>query len=118
MKTYEFFTPKTSMIVQNENISQALVDFRLRYGHDDIIAIVDLKLEAELRITSKEVPFKWVSFIFGTTNPPKYGKYLICRRDGKIHWETWNGNGWAYNHDEIRYWAEIVAPLILRKTLK
>jgi len=35
---------------------------------------------------------------------------LICRKDGKIHWETWNGSGWAYNHNEVRYWAEIVHP--------
>ena len=54
----------------------------------------------------------WVSFDFMKleTRPQKYGKYLICRKDGKIHWETWNGSGWAYNHNEIRYWAEIISP--------
>jgi hypothetical protein len=36
---------------------------------------------------------------------------LICRKDGKIHWETWNGCGWAYNHNEIRFWANILSPL-------
>ena len=45
-----------------------------------------------------------------SSRPPKYGKYLITRKDGKIHWETWNGSGWAYNHNEIRYWAEIIPP--------
>ena len=54
----------------------------------------------------------WVLFDFMKleTRPKKYGKYLICRKDGKIHWETWNGSGWAYNHNEIRYWAEIISP--------
>ena len=56
----------------------------------------------------------WVAFDFMSleTRPPKYGKYLITRKDGKIHWETWNGSGWAYNHNEIRYWAEIKPPCL------
>lgn len=43
MITYEFFTPEYSAIIQNENITQALVDFKFRYGHTDIIAIVELE---------------------------------------------------------------------------
>jgi hypothetical protein len=56
----------------------------------------------------------WVAFDFMKieTRPTKYGKYLITRKDGKIHWETWNGSGWAYNHNEIRYWAEIKPPCL------
>ena len=56
----------------------------------------------------------WVAFDFYKleTRPPKYGKYLITRKDGKIHWETWNGSGWAYNHNEIRYWAVIKPPCL------
>lgn len=53
------------------------------------------------------VAFDWMKI---ETRPTKYGKYLICRKDGKIHWETWNGSGWAYNHNEIRFWAVIVPP--------
>ena len=54
----------------------------------------------------------WVAFDFMKieTRPTAYGKYLICRKDGKIHWETWNGSGWAYNHNEIRFWSVIVPP--------
>lgn len=54
----------------------------------------------------------WVKFDINdiTTYPPKYDKYLICRKDGKIHWETWNGSGWAYNGTVIRYWAVIIKP--------
>ncbi len=57
-------------------------------------------------------PMKWVPFDFKKTEtrPTESGKYLICRKDGKIHWETWNGSGWAYNHNEVRYWAVISPP--------
>jgi hypothetical protein len=56
----------------------------------------------------------WVAFDWNKieTRPTAYGKYLICRKDGKIHWETWNGSGWAYNNNEIRYWAVIVPPCL------
>lgn len=52
------------------------------------------------------------NYVTGEGMPDKYGKYLIYRKDGKIHWETWNGSGWAYNHNEIRYWAEIKPPCL------
>jgi hypothetical protein len=42
---------------------------------------------------------------------PTMGGYIVCRKDGKIHFEVWNGTGWAYNHNEIRYWAKIQSPL-------
>lgn len=53
------------------------------------------------------VAFDWMKV---ETRPTECDKYLVTRKDGKIHWETWNGNGWAYNHNEIRYWAEITPP--------
>lgn len=30
-----------------------------------------------------------------------YGKYIVVRKDGKIHFETFNGTGWAYNNNVI-----------------
>jgi len=56
----------------------------------------------------------WVAYDWDIqlSHPEKYGKYLICRKDGKIHWETWNGSGWAYNHTVIRYWAELTPPCL------
>lgn len=33
----------------------------------------------------------------------EYGKYLVVRKDGKTHLETFNGTGWAYNNNEIRW---------------
>lgn len=72
------------------------------------------ELLAKVKVSDDDLPCvsHWVSFDFMKldTRPKKYGKYLICRKDGKIHWETWNGSGWAYNHNEIRYWAEIISP--------
>lgn len=31
----------------------------------------------------------------------EYGRYLVVRKDGKKHLETFNGTGWAYNHNSI-----------------
>lgn len=30
-----------------------------------------------------------------------YGRYLVVRKDGKRHLETFNGTGWAYNNNSI-----------------
>jgi hypothetical protein len=46
------------------------------------------------------------------TYPPCYDRYLICRKDGKVHWEIWNNSGWAYNGNVIVYYAKIVQPVI------
>lgn len=29
------------------------------------------------------------------------GRYLVVRKDGKKHLETFNGTGWAYNNNSI-----------------
>jgi hypothetical protein len=56
---------------------------------------------------------EWIAFDHDkiVTRPIEYGKYLVCRKDGKIHFETWNGTGWAYNHNEIRFYALITSPI-------
>lgn len=33
----------------------------------------------------------------------EYGKYLVVRKDGKIHFEVYNGTGWAYNENSITH---------------
>jgi hypothetical protein len=55
---------------------------------------------------------EWVAFFKDEENtyPKEYGKYFVCRKDGKVHWETWNGSGWAYNHNEIIFWSKIIPP--------
>lgn len=52
----------------------------------------------------------WTAFDFEKpeTRPIKSGKYFIQRKDGKVHWETWNGGGWAYNHSSITFWKEVL----------
>lgn len=32
-----------------------------------------------------------------------YGKYIVVRKDGKTHMETFNGTGWAYNNSVIEW---------------
>ena len=44
------------------------------------------------------------------TRPNEYGKYFVHRKDGKVHWETWNGTGWAYNEKVITHWQKIELP--------
>jgi hypothetical protein len=80
----------------------------------DLIRDDITKQEAIDRLLILYSVINWVAFDWMKieTRPTKYGKYLITRKDGKIHWETWNGSGWAYNHNEIRYWAEIKPPFL------
>ena len=32
-----------------------------------------------------------------------YGRYLVMRKDGEMHLETFNGTGWAYNNNSITW---------------
>ena len=34
----------------------------------------------------------------------EYGRYLVIRKDGKTHIETFNGTSWAYNANSIDYY--------------
>ena len=54
----------------------------------------------------------WVAYDWHKpeTRPTKYGKYFVHRKDGKTHWETWNGSGWAYNGNVITFWMEVLPP--------
>ena len=53
---------------------------------------------------------KWISY--PTNKPTEYGKYLVYRKDGKIHLEIWNNTGWAYNDKVIIYFMIISPPCI------
>ncbi len=63
-------------------------------------------------LENKSTLINWIAFDYNKieTRPKKYDRYLICKKDGKIHWEIWNGAGWAYNHNEITFWAIITHP--------
>lgn len=55
----------------------------------------------------------WIAYDWNKpeTRPQKYGKYFVHRKDGKIHLETWNGSGWAYNEKVITHWKKVKPPL-------
>lgn len=42
--------------------------------------------------------------------PSVVGQYLVCRKDGKVHFENWNGTGFAYNDNSIMWWQEVPKP--------
>lgn len=56
---------------------------------------------------------EWIKYNFNdlTKRPEKPDRYLVCRKDGKIHWEVWNDSGWAYNENSIEWFAIIYPPL-------
>ncbi len=54
----------------------------------------------------------WIRYDWGRleTRPKEYGKYFVRRKDSKVHWETWNSSGWAYNGCVITHWMEVYYP--------
>ncbi len=68
---------------------------------------------ARLVLAESKLPM-WVIYNWYKidTRPKHTGKYFVRRKDGKIHWETWNGSGWAYNNDVITHYQEIKPPHI------
>jgi hypothetical protein len=61
------------------------------------------------QIEIKKVFMNWISV--KDKRPTDYGKYLIFRaKCGKIHFETWNNTGWAYNNNDITHWMPIPEP--------
>jgi len=51
----------------------------------------------------------WRPYILGDSSsyPKQPKKYLVKRKDGKIHFEMYNGTGWAYNNNSITDWCEL-----------
>ncbi len=54
----------------------------------------------------------WTKYDFQKINsrPKEYGRYFVMRKDGKVHWEVWNGTSWAYNEKSILWWAKLELP--------
>lgn len=46
----------------------------------------------------------WIKFDFNKmeTRPIRYGKYFVHRKDGKVHWETWNGSVCVFCPSQIK----------------
>ncbi len=57
-------------------------------------------------------PDTWIKYNFMDLEkrPKQSGKYFVHRKDGKMHWETWNGSGFAYNDNSITYFRNILPP--------
>ena len=91
------------------NIEDEIFDIVTDLLRDDISKSKAISELLKLSYAMRWVAFDWMKI---ETRPKNYGKHLICRKDGKVHWETWNGNGWAYNHSEIRFWAKIINPVL------
>lgn len=56
----------------------------------------------------------WTDYNFSliASHPPKPGRYLIYRQIcDKMHFETWNGNGWASSNTDCSHWAVINKPI-------
>lgn len=53
--------------------------------------------------------YEWIDFdwINVYTHPKDYGRYLVFRKNKTIHFEVWNGSGWAYNHNDITHWQPL-----------
>lgn len=70
------------------------------------------RLEALDKLCDLSIVSNWVAYDWNdiSSRPPKYGKYFVHRKDGKVHWETWNGSGWAYNEKVITHWQEVKPP--------
>jgi len=45
--------------------------------------------------------------------PTEYGEYWVYRNGcGKLHKETWNNTGWAYNNNDITHFTTIIKPKV------
>ena len=51
---------------------------------------------------------KWKAY--PANKPTEYGRYLVHRKDGKIHIEIWNNTGWAYNDKVITFFVNRKPP--------
>lgn len=81
----------------------ALSDMKVKLNYREATEFEAQCKELEKRIDAD----RWTPV---SVNPEKYGKYFVHRKDGKIHWETWNGTGWAYNGNVITHWKQITPP--------
>lgn len=77
-------------------------------NQQDAVNIPDTSRRYLMDLIMITIPYDWKPF--PENRPTKYGKYFVIRDDGKIHWETWNGSGWAYNGTVITHFCVINKP--------
>ena len=63
-------------------------------------------------VSQNKPPAIWIKYdrLNMQNRPPHSGKYFVHRKDGKIHWETWNNCGFAYNDNVITHFLKIYKP--------
>jgi hypothetical protein len=68
--------------------------------------------QATLIGTGAAIIGKWINYDINqpASHPKECGKYLVCRKDGKIHFEKWNGTGFAYNNNSVKYYGKVLLP--------
>lgn len=71
------------------------------------------QIYAEWHLEKKEDG--WIAYDWNNieSRPKETGKYFIHRKDGKVHWETWNGSGWAYNGNVITHYKQVNPPNLI-----
>ena len=79
---------------------------------NDISEFAEVSLMAEVKLLENQSTHTWIKYSWENpiSHPPAYGNYFVHRKDGKVHWEIWNGASWAYNHNSITFWAKITTP--------
>lgn len=55
-------------------------------------------------MNNNNIPEKLIKHKYNKGSKLVYGRYLVARKDGKIHFEIFNGTGWAYNNDTITFY--------------
>lgn len=53
------------------------------------------------------------------SRPPKSGRYLIYRaKCDKLHFEQWNGSGWASSNNSCTHWCEVQRPKMIENLIQ
>lgn len=111
IKNVQYFNYNGDEIELVEIISDDTLFFELNGSHDEITMIITYEDHGEaVQINELISAGVWVPFNWDVveSRPTKVGKYFVTRKDGKVHWEKWNGSGWAYNGNVIVAWTEII----------
>ena len=99
-----------NILIKEFDSSEKEIQLHLTLNPD--LDVVLKAMQKALNLGIEKSSNNWVKYNMNDENtwPPKYGKYFVHRKDGKIHWETWNGIGWAYNEEAITFWHDIIRP--------
>lgn len=61
-------------------------------------------------VDGKPLVMRWAAY--PDVRPTNYGRYLVYRAGcKKMHFETWNNTGWAYNNNDVTHWTNVEPPV-------